>query len=139
MRQNAVRPLPLSCARDGHAFNPPMWAYLVNDLKGKNRAASVFRRASAHSFEAWRFLFRLLFSWSLDAFFILTGQHAIPLVECLAECRLRGVARPGDDRFEWQVSCVHEVCGSLHTPSLDILHRLFSPYRLYALAKSGTR
>src|SRR6266581_3479137 len=83
--------------------------------------------------------FRLLFSWSLYAFFILTGQHAIPLVECLAECRLRCVARQGDDRFEWQVSCVHEVCGSLHTPSLDILHRWFSHDRLEALGRGSTR
>src|SRR5712692_6146815 len=110
-----------------------------NHCNEKNRAASVFRRASARSFEAERFLFRLLFSWSLYAFFILAGQHAIPLVECLAECRLRCVARHGDDRFEWQVSCVHEVCGSLHTPSLDILHRWFSHYRLEALGKGGTR
>src|SRR6266849_2925651 len=100
---------------------------------------SIFRRASARSFEAERFLFRLLFSWSLSAFFILTGQHASPLVECLAECRLRGVARQGDDRFEWQGSCVHEVCGSLHTPSLDILHWWFSHDRLEALGKGGTR
>src|SRR3989442_13388805 len=110
-----------------------------NHCNEKNRAASYFRRASARSFEAERFLLRLLFSWSLSAFFILTGQQAIPLVECLAECRLRGVARPGDDGFEWQVSCVQEVCGSLHTPSLDILHRGFSHDRLEALGKGGTR
>src|SRR3989442_6612429 len=76
-----------------------------NPCTEKNRAASVFRRASARSFEAERFLFRLLFSWSLSAFFILTVHHPIPLLECLAEGRLRCVARHGDDRFEWQVSC----------------------------------
>src|SRR5438067_12642510 len=60
-------------------------------------------------------------------------------VECLAECRLRCVARHGDDRFEWQVSCVHEVRGTLHTPALDILHWWFSHYRLEAPGKGGTR
>src|SRR5260370_24321754 len=71
--------------------------------------------------------------------FILAWKHANPLVECLAECRVRCVAGHSDDRFEWQVSCVHEVRGTLHAPSLDILHRWFSHHRLEAPGKGGTR
>src|SRR5437868_14787808 len=70
---------------------------------------------------------------------ILAWQHANALVECLAECRFRCVARHSDDRFEWQVSCVHEVRGTLHAPVLDILHRRFTHHRLEALGKGGTR